>query len=130
MAKDRPAYGFETPADSTVVRTGRGLSIAGTRITLYNIMDGVTAGWPPKLIRDRFDLTDQQLTDVLDYIAEHRSEVEAEYKMVLQQAEETRRYWDERNRERFARIAALPPKPEQAVIRAKLAAAKARRQHP
>jgi len=114
----------------TVVRTSRGLSIAGTRITLYNIMDYVTAGWPPKLIRDRFDLTDQQIADVLAYIADHRAEVETEYQQVLQQAEETRRYWEERNRERFAQIAALPPKPEQAVIRAKPAAAKARRQHP
>jgi uncharacterized protein (DUF433 family) len=120
----------DTPQHPTVVRTGRGLSIAGTRITLYNIMDGVTAGWPPKLIQDRFDLTDQQIADVLAYIAAHQSEVEAEYQQVLHQAEETRRYWEERNRERFARIAALPPKPEQAAIRAKLAAAKAKRQHP
>lgn len=113
----------------TVVRTSRGLSIAGTRITLYSIMDYVTAGWPPKLIRDRLDLTEQQITDVLAYIADHRVEVEAEYQQVLQQAEETRRYWEEQNRERFAQIAALPPRPEQAAIRAKLAAAKARRQH-
>lgn len=113
----------------TVVRTSRGLSIAGTRITLYSIMDSVTAGWPPKLIRDRFDLSDQQVSDVLAYIMEHRAEVEAEYRQVLQQAEETRRYWEEHNRERFARISALPPKPEQAAVRAKLAAARARRQH-
>lgn len=119
----------EDTQQPTVVHTGRGLSIAGTRITLYNIMDGVTAGCPPKLIRDRFDLTDQQIADVLAYIADHQIEVEAEYQQVLQQAEETRRYWEERNRERFARIAALPPKPEQAAIRAKLAAAKAKRQH-
>lgn len=111
-----------------VVRTERGLAIAGTRITLYNIMDYVTANWPPKLIRDRFDLTDQQIADVLTYIADHRAEVEAEYQQVLQQAEETRRYWEERNRERFAQIAALPPRPEHAAVRAKLAAAKARRQ--
>ena len=92
-------------------------------------MDGVTADWPPKLIRDRFDLTDQQIADVLAYIADHQAEVEAEYQQVLHQAEETRRYWEERNRERFARIAALPPKPEQAAVRAKLAMAKAKRQH-
>ena len=120
----------DTQQQPTVVRTGRGLSIAGTRITLYNIMDGITAGWPPKLIQDRFDLTDQQIADVLAYIAAHQIEVEAEYQQVLRQAEETRRYWEERNRERFARIAALPPKPEQAAIRAKLAAARAKRQHP
>ena len=115
---------------TTVVRTDRGLSIAGTRITLYNIMDCVTAGWPPKLIRDRFDLTDQQITDVLAYIADHQAAVEAEYQQVLQQAEETRRYWEERNRELFEQIAALPPKSEHTAIRAKLAAAKAKRQHP
>lgn len=114
----------------TVVRTDRGLSIAGTRITLYNIMDAITAGWPSKLIQDRFDLTDQQVSDVLAYIADHQTEIEAEYQQVLQQAEETRRYWEERNRERFARIAILPPKPEQAAVRAKLAAARAKRQHP
>ena len=113
----------------TVVRTSRGLSIAGTRITLYSIMDYVTAGWPPRLIRDRFNLTDRQIADVMTYIAEHRAEVEAEYQQVLQQAAENRHYWEERNRERFAKIAALPPKPEHATVRAKLAAQKAKHNH-
>ena len=49
----------KTTQQPTVVRTDRGLSIAGTRITLYSIMDYVKADWPPKLIRDRFNLTDQ-----------------------------------------------------------------------
>ncbi len=118
MEKDRTAQ-------PTVIRTSRGLSIAGTRITLYGIMDYVTAGWPAKLIRDRLNLTDQQITDVLTYIAEHRLEVEVEYQQVLKDAEENRRYWEERNREHFAQIAALPPKPEHAAIRAKLLARKA-----
>src|SRR6185295_5387219 len=94
----------------TVMRTERGLSIAGTRITLYQIMDCITNGWPPKLIQNQFDLSDQQIDDVLAYIAEHRVEVEDEYRFVLEQAEETRRYWEEKNRERFARIASQPPK--------------------
>ena len=34
------------PSQTTVVRTSRGLSIAGTRITLYDVMDYLTAGWP------------------------------------------------------------------------------------
>ena len=106
----------------TVVRTSRGLSIGGTRITLYSIMDYVTAGWPPKLIRDRFNLTDQEINDVMAYLTEHRAEVEAEYQHVLQQASENRSYWEEHNRDRFAKIAALPRKPEQAEIRAKLSA--------
>ena len=107
---------------STVVRTERGLAIAGTRITLYEMMDYILAGWPPKLIRDRLDLTDQQLTDALAYITTHQAEVEAEYKTVLQEAEEIRQYWEERNRERFAQIAEQPPRPGQVAIRAKLQA--------
>ena len=105
----------------TVVRTERGLTIAGTRITLYDVMDYVTAGWPPKLIRDRLDLTDRQIADAMAYIEDHRAEVEAEYQTVLRDAEGIRQYWEERNRERFAQIAAQPPKPELALIREKLA---------
>lgn len=111
---------------TTVVRTSRGLSIAGTRITLYSILDYVHAGWPPKLIRDRLNLTDQQITDALDYIATHQVEVETEYQQVLRDAEAIRQYWEEQNHERLAAIAARQPKPEQAAIRAKLAAAKAK----
>jgi uncharacterized protein (DUF433 family) len=110
----------------TVVRTSRGLSVAGTRITLYSIMDYIKADWPPHLIRDWLDLTDEQIEDVMNYIDTHREEVEAEYQLVLQQAAENERYWRERNRELFAKIAAMPPKPGQEEIRAKLQAAKAR----
>ncbi len=110
----------------TVVRTERGLSIAGTRLTLYDVMDYVKLDWPPKLIRDWLDLTDDQISEVMQYIAEHREEIEREYQEVLDYAEEQRRYWEERNRERFAEIAAMPPKPEHAAIHAKLAAYKAK----
>jgi len=117
---------MNTGTHPTVVRTGRGLSIAGTRTTLYSILDYVHADWPPKLIRDRLNLTEQQITDALDYIAAHRADVEAEYQQVLHDAQEIRQYWEDRYRERLAAIAARPPKPEQAAIRAKLAAVKAR----
>jgi hypothetical protein len=110
-----------------VVRTERGLTIAGSRKTLYQVMDYVTAGWPPKLIRDWMDLTDAEIEGVMAYIAAHRAEVEAEYQQVLRDAEEERRYWEERNRERFAQIAALPRKPEHAAIWEKLDAARAKR---
>jgi hypothetical protein len=93
-------------------------------------MDYVNAAWPPKLIRDGLNLTDEQVAGALRYINEHRAEVEAEYQQVLRDAEETRRYWDERNRERLAAIASVPPKPEQAAVRAKLAEAKAKLNQP
>lgn len=56
----------------------------------------------------------------------HRVEVEAEYQTVLQEAEELRQYWEEQNRELFARIATQPPKSGTEAIRAKLQAAKAK----
>jgi len=113
------------PNPNVVDRTSRGLTIAGTRITLYTIMDHLKENWPTHLIRDWFNLTDQQMRGVLDYIEAHKEEVEAEYELVLKDAEETERYWREYNREHFAKIAAMPPKPGQEKIRAKLKARKA-----
>ena len=73
---------------ATVIRTERGLTIAGTRITLYDVLDYLHAGWPPKLICDRLDLTEQQVADALVYIDMHKAEVEAEYQEVCQTAQE------------------------------------------
>ncbi|MEG4446907.1 DUF433 domain-containing protein [Microcoleus sp. AT9_B5] len=111
---------------TAIIRTERGLSIAGTRITIYDIMDYVTAQYPPKLIRGLFDLTEEQINAALAYIEANRAEVEAEYQMVLKEAEELRLYYEEKNRDLIARIAAQPPKPGEEAIRAKLQAAKAK----
>lgn len=108
-----------------IVRTERGLSLAGTRITLYDIMDYLKAEWPPRLIQHWLHLTEGQMTAALTYINTHRDAVEAEYQLVLEHAEANRHYWEERNRERLAEIAQLPPKPGQEAIYAKLQARKA-----
>ena len=113
-------------AQNTIVRTERGLSIAGTRITLYDVMDYVTKDWPPRLIQCWLNLTDVQMAGALEYISAHRAEVETEYQTVLQEAEELRQYWEERNRERFEQIAKLPPPPGREALWAKLQAWKAR----
>ncbi len=118
-----------TPASNgqpAIIRTERGLTIAGTRITLYDVMDYVTAEYPPKFIRGMLNLTDEQVNAALSYIEANRAEVEAEYQIVLQEAEEIRQYWEERNREHFARIAAMPPKPGREALWAKLQAQKHR----
>jgi uncharacterized protein (DUF433 family) len=111
---------------NTVVRNSRGLSVSGTRITLYDIMDYLAADWPPALIRNWLNLSEKQMKDATDYIENNRSQVEAEYRIVLQETEEIRRYWEARNQERFERIRSLPPKPGQEKIRAKLKAWKER----
>ena len=115
-----------TTSQPTVVRNNLGLAISGTRITLYDIMDYLTNDWPPKLIQHWLNLTDEQMADVMEYIETNRVEVEAEYQQVLKHAEEVRQYWEERNRERFAEIAALPPPPGKEEIWAKLQAWKTR----
>ncbi len=112
----------------TVIRTGRGLTIAGTRITLYTVLDYLYADWPPKLIQQWLDLSDQQMSDVLIYLEDHREEVEQEYKLVVQQADELRQYWDERLQEHLAQQPKKSLTAEQAILRAKFQAWKAQRQ--
>ena len=111
---------------ATIVRTEWGLTIAGTRITLYDVMDYVTAQYPPKFIGDVLNLTKEQVNTALSYIEANRAEVEAEYQTVLQEAEETQQYWQERNREHFARIATMPPLPGREALWTKLQQQKAR----
>jgi uncharacterized protein (DUF433 family) len=106
--------------NQTIVRTERGLVIAGTRITIYQLMDYLKADRPISLIKDLFRLSDEQMTGVLDYIAQHPQQVEEEYQEVLRQAEASRTYWEERNRERFLAISKLPPSPGKEALHEKL----------
>jgi uncharacterized protein (DUF433 family) len=112
---------------ATIIRTERGLTISGTRLTVYDVMDFLKAQYPPKLIRDKFNLTDAQINAALSYIEANPTQLETEYQEVLQTRAEIRQYWEERNRERFARIAKMPHKPEQEALWAKLEEQKARR---
>jgi uncharacterized protein (DUF433 family) len=111
---------MEGKVTQTIVRTERGLSIAGTRITIYQLMDYLKAGQPTSLIKDLFRLSDEQMTGVLKYIAQHPEQVEEEYQEVLREAEASRAYWDERNRERLLAISRQPPSPGKEALHAKL----------
>ncbi len=110
-----------------IIRTERGLTITGTRTSLYDVIDLLKAHYPPKLIRDTFNLTDAQINAALSYIEANQFQIEAEYQEVLQTREEIRQYWEDRNRERLARIAAMPRKLGKEAIWAKLEEQKARR---
>jgi uncharacterized protein (DUF433 family) len=116
----------QTSTEATIIRTERGLTIGGTRITLYDVMDYHKSQYPPKLIGDILSLTVQQVADALSYIEANRAEVEAEYQTVLEEAEEIRQYWEERNRERLAEIAKLPPPSGREAAWEKLQAQKAK----
>ena len=112
---------------SSIIRTERGLTIAGTRITLYDVMDYVTAQYPPKFIQGLFDPTKEQIDAALTYIETHRGAVEAEYQQVLQETEELRKYYEAQNRERVALSAEKSPKPGTEAAWEKLRATKAKR---
>lgn len=114
-------------AQQTVIRTERGLSVRGTRITLYQIMDYMNAGWPRNLIRDRLNLSEEQIADIWTYMETHRPEVEAEYQEVLRQAEANQQYWELRQAERTTTSATVTADAREETLRAKLNAWKTRR---
>jgi uncharacterized protein (DUF433 family) len=118
----------EPDGQAAIIRTDRGLTISGTRITLYDVMDYVVAQYPPKFIRGLFNLTEDQINVALAYIEANRAEVEAEYHIVLKESEELRQYYEERNRDLIARLAVKPPKPGMELAWEKLQAQKAKHQ--
>ncbi len=101
MKQERKTVMSASTANEFIVETPRGLSVAGTRITLYDVLDYVRDGWPASRIAAWLNLSAEQVQAALDYIDAHRPEVERQYAQVLRQAEENRRYWEERNRGRL-----------------------------
>jgi len=118
----------EPNSQATIIRTERGLAIAGTRITLYDLMDYVIAQYPPKFIQGLFELTDEQISTALAYIESNRAEVEVEYQKVIRETEALRQYYKEQNRERVSQIAKQPPKPGTEAAWEKLRAIRAKRE--
>lgn len=91
---------FETPvAPGIVRRTDRGLCVAGTRISLYTIMDSLKAGRTPAYICQWMLLTESQVNDAVRYIEENRESFEAEYAEVVRYSEELEKYYRERSRQ-------------------------------
>ncbi|HOU12189.1 MAG TPA: DUF433 domain-containing protein [Anaerolineae bacterium] len=97
---------------SGVTRTERGLVIAGTRVTLYLLLDYVLDQWPAHLIAEELQLSPLQVEAALTYIRENKEAVMAEYAQVLRQTEDLRRYYAERNRPYIERIQKLPETPQ------------------
>ena len=106
--------------NQTLVRTERGLAIAGTRITIYQLWEYLKDDLPTSMIKDLFRLSDEQMNGVLEYISQHPEQVEAEYQEVLRHAEARQAYWETRNRERLLAIAQQPPSPGKEALYEKL----------
>src|SRR5688572_16332541 len=69
---------------SKIIDRGRGPEIAGTRVTVYRIMDYVRENALPMRMASELDLTLEEVSAALEYIEQHRSEVEAAYDSILE----------------------------------------------
>ena len=67
-----------------IIDRGRGPEVAGTRVTVYRIVDFLREGSSAGRIATELHLTEEQVRVALDYIAAHRRTVEAEYEKILQ----------------------------------------------
>ena len=65
--------------EAKIIDRGRGPEIAGTRITVYDVLDYHKTGWHRDLIADTLELSSQQVEAAIRYIEEHRDEVMASY---------------------------------------------------
>jgi uncharacterized protein (DUF433 family) len=69
--------------EAKIIDRGRGPEIAGTRITVYDVLDYHKSGWHRDLIADTLSLSSQQVEVAIRYIEEHRDEVMADYEEML-----------------------------------------------
>jgi uncharacterized protein (DUF433 family) len=67
-----------------IIDRGRGPEIAGTRITVYNVMDYYKHGWHRDRIAAQFLLSSDQIQAALDYIEAHKEEVQRDYEAMLE----------------------------------------------
>ncbi len=65
--------------EAKIVKTGRGPEIAGTRITVYDVIEYYKAGRHRDMIASLLSLSSQQVEAAIRYIEEHRDEVMADY---------------------------------------------------
>ena len=66
-----------------IINRGRGPEIAGTRITVYDVLDYSTKGYHSTFIASLFRVSSGQVQAALEYIAAHEDEVMAEYRQML-----------------------------------------------
>lgn len=66
-----------------IINRGRGPEIAGTRITVYDVLDYFTKGYHPTFIASLFRVSSQQVLAALEYVEAHKDEVMAEYRQML-----------------------------------------------
>jgi uncharacterized protein (DUF433 family) len=69
--------------EAKIIDRGRGPEIAGTRITVYDVLEYHKHGWHRDLIAATLSLNSRQVETAIRYIEEHRDEVMADYQEML-----------------------------------------------
>src|SRR5438105_15843653 len=67
----------------TIIDRGRGPEIAGTRITVYDILDYTTMDWHHTAIAAWLRISSRQVLAAIQYIEDHKEEVMARYQEML-----------------------------------------------
>jgi uncharacterized protein (DUF433 family) len=70
-------------SEAKIIKLGRNPRIAGTRITVYTILEYVQEGWHRDQIAVFFGLGSGQVEAAIRYIEEHKEEVMAEYAKIM-----------------------------------------------
>ena len=68
---------------ANIIDRGRGPEIAGTRITVYDILDYARSDWQPSSVALWLGISTEQVEAAMRYIDEHREEVMSEYQQIL-----------------------------------------------
>ncbi len=58
-----------------IIDRGRGPEIAGTRITVYDILPYLKMGWHPSSVALLFNLSTEEVTAAAEYYRKHEAEV-------------------------------------------------------
>ncbi len=75
-----------------IIESDLGPLISESRSTVYDVMDAYDDGFHPTEIREMFNLSPLQVEVALDYIEEHREQLEPELKEILRKAAEREKY--------------------------------------
>jgi uncharacterized protein (DUF433 family) len=67
--------------DAKIIDVGRGPQIAGSRITVFDVLDYLEEGWRPTQIALFFRLSTRQVEAAVRYIEEHKDDVREAYEV-------------------------------------------------
>ena len=70
-------------SEPRIVERGDGPKIAGTRITVYTVLEYLRAGRTRDWIAAMLNLSSRQVQAAMNYIRDHEQEVNAEYEKIL-----------------------------------------------